>query len=631
MPSATAIASGIQAATSVTQAADNSIVAEALGRLAQDLKKSLHSGAAISSTECSTIVEALRRIQGTGNADLRIGCFIDLAQCLYLMGAPFLAIEPAKQAGELASLSGLKTLERKSLTALGIMFADTGNISEAIECYARTLEIVQQLSDRDGECVVWINIGVALLYAAQYRDAIDCFERVLAIAGESPNFQASRLSALSNIALASLHLEDFARGLRAAESALKEIQEPRNAKEMLSRVLLENNYARLLLEVNNIERAVERCAIAKRYAAASHSARAEVATAIAEGLCEVHAGKADVGVSRLTATLEKARLLRAMLRDTLAALVKSFEFLGQPERALVYLREMMEATRQVQQDNALKHVKLHLDQVGMNLAEAKSDSVALERREAALRGKVAEQELFRSRIEMLERLAVTAELRDDSTGEHSYRVGKLSALLAMEYGCDEGTSFMIELAARLHDIGKIGVPDAILLKPDKLNDAERLVMRSHTTVGAELLSKSNIPHMQMAEEIARYHHEWWDGSGYPGNLSGSAIPLASRIAALADVFDALTHKRPYKEAWPLDRAIDEIARLKGHQFDPQLTDYFLVLVEKLRSKHPDLDAYLGQAALASPFLQARSKIWDTLRRSKEPDGSGSNSRLDLQR
>jgi len=631
MPVPSAIASRILAATSLSQSAENPAVVEALGKLAADLKNRLHSGATISSAECSAIVEALRRLQGTENAELRIGCLIDLAQCLYLMGAPFLAIDPARQARELAILSGIGPLQRKALSALGIMFADTGNISEAIECYAHALEVVQQLSDRDAECGVWINIGVALLYAAQYRDAIDCFERVLSIAGDDPAFQTPRLSALSNIALASLHLEDFARGLRAAEAALKEIREPRNAKEMLSRVLLENNYARLLLEVNSIERAVERCAIAKRYAAESHSARAEVAAAIAEGLCEVHAGKADVGISRLTATLEKARLLRAMLRDTLAALVKSFEFLGQPQRALVYLREMMEATRQVQQDNALKHVKLHLDQVGMDLVEAKSDSVALARREAALRGKVAEQELFRSRIEMLERLAVTAELRDDSTGEHSYRVGKLSALLAVEYGCDEGTSFMIELAARLHDIGKIGVPDAILLKPDKLNDAERLVMRSHTTVGAELLSKSNIPHMQMAEEIARYHHEWWDGSGYPGNLSGTAIPLASRIAALADVFDALTHKRPYKEAWPLERAIDEIARLKGRQFDPQLTDYFLVLIEKLRAKHKDLDAFLGQAALDSPFLQARSKIWDTLRKSKEPDGSGANSRLDLQR
>jgi len=631
MPAHSSIASGIKAAAAQSDAPDNPIVVEALRRLAEDLKKSLHSGANIGSAESSTIIEALRCLQGTANAELRIGCLIDLAQCLYLMGAPFLAIDPAKQARQLATASRMTTLERRALTALGIILADTGNISEAIECHARALEIVQQLSDKDGECVVWINIGAALLYAAQYRDAIDCFERGLAIAGNDNKLHALRLTALSNIALASLHLEDFARGLRAAETALREVHEPKNAKEMLSRVLLENNYTRLLLEVNNIERAVERSAIAKRFASESHSARAEISAAIAEGLCEVHAGKADVGVSRLTATLEKARLLRAMLRDNLAALVKSFELLGQPQRALVYLREMMEATRQVQQDNALKHVKLHLDWLGMDLAGAKTDVVALERREAALRGKVAEQELFRSRIEMLERLAVTAELRDDSTGEHSYRVGKLSALLAIEYGCDEGTSYMIELAARLHDIGKIGVPDAILLKPDKLNDAERLVMRSHTTVGAELLSKSNIPHMQMAEEIARYHHEWWDGTGYPGNLSGSAIPLASRIAALADVFDALTHKRPYKEAWPIDHAIDEIAKLKGLQFDPQLTDYFLVMIEKLRAQHTDLDAYLGEAALASPFLQARSKIWDTLKKSKEPDGSGANSRLDLQR
>ncbi|MGH9425125.1 MAG: HD-GYP domain-containing protein, partial [Terriglobia bacterium] len=224
-----------------------------------------------------------------------------------------------------------------------------------------------------------------------------------------------------------------------------------------------------------------------------------------------------------------------------------------------------------------------------------------------------------------------AELRDDSTGEHSYRVGRLSGLIAKEFGCDVDTCYMIELAARLHDIGKIGVPDAILLKPDKLNEAERQIMRTHTTVGAELLSKSNIPHMQMAEEIARAHHEWWDGSGYPGNSSGNAIPLAARITAIADVYDALTHKRPYKHAWPIEAALSEIALLKGRQFDPELTDHFLVLLANLRKEHADLDSFLGQAAQSSPFLQARSRIWDTLRRSKASDGSGSDSRLDLQR
>ena len=200
-------------------------------------------------------------------------------------------------------------------------------------------------------------------------------ERALAFEGGDPVLHALRINALSNIALASLHLEDYARGLRAAETALKEIQEPRSAKEMVSRAFLETNYARLLLEVNHVGKAIERCAITKRFAAQSHSARAEIATAIAEGLCEVHAGKADVSISGLTATLEKARLLRPMLRDTLAALVKSFEFLGEPQRAPVYLREIMKAARQVQQENALKHLNLHLDQIGVALGEAKSGSV----------------------------------------------------------------------------------------------------------------------------------------------------------------------------------------------------------------------------------------------------------------
>lgn len=137
--------------------------------------------------------------------------------------------------------------------------------------------------------------------------------------------------------------------------------------------------------------------------------------------------------------------------------------------------------------------------------------------------------------------------------------------------------------------------------------------------------------MQMAEEIARYHHEWWNGLGYPGNVSGLGIPLSARITALADVFDALTHKRPYKEPWPIEMALEEIARLKSVQFDPQLTDVFLVLIAKLRQRHADLDGFLGKAALASPFLQARSRIWDTLRKSKDANATGSGSRLDLQR
>ena len=601
-----------------------------LSRVALEVNAQYQSGAASSAEFMREAIATLRALTGVAYADLRINALIDAAHFLYLIGQSFDAIDPANDAAELALLSNDRPLRRKALTLVGMVYADTGNISRAIECYAEALDLSHSLADIEAECAVWINLGVALLYSAQYRDAIACLEHVIQLAGNKPTCQRFRNVAFSNIALCCLHLEDFARGLKAAEICVRESGEPHSAAELVSRVLREGYYTRLLLEINSIEKAGERCEIARRYAAKSRSARAEIAAATAEGLYEVHAGRVDVGISRLMNALEKARLMRSALRDVLAALVKAYEIIGQPERALVYLREMMEALRQTQQANALKHVAMHLEELDQDAGNRQAQITShLQRQEAALKGKIAQQELFKSQIEMLERLAVTAELRDDSTGEHSYRVGKLAALLAQEFGCDEDTCFMVELAARLHDIGKIGVPDAILLKPDKLNNAERQIMRTHTTVGAELLSKSNIPHMQMAEEIARYHHEWWDGSGYPGNLSGSAIPLAARITALADVFDALTHERPYKKAWPIDAALDEIARLKGRQFDPQLNDLFIVLIGRLRHDYIDLDSFLGQAAHGSPFLQARSRIWNVLHRSH--DGPERDGRLDLQR
>jgi len=563
----------------------------------------------------TSVVRALRLLKGVSHADLRINCLTDIANYFYLIGQPFSGIEPAMDAVQLATRADHKVLLRKALSILGVMYGDSGNGSRAVECYAQALDVARQLRDRLAEARVWVNLGIALLYLGQFTDALACFERAIDLAGDAPAAADFRSLVYSNIAFCCLHSEDFKKGLAAAQRSIAESSEPHSAAELVSRVMKETYYARLLLEINEVDAAGEHCALARRYAARSKSARAEIAAAISDGLYEVHSGRADVGISRLTQTLERARVLRSMLRDCLAALVKSYELVGQPQRALVYLQEMIEAQKQMQQENAWKHTRLHLEHLGSE--EEPPMAARLRRHEDALRGKVAEQELFKSRIEMLERLAVTAELRDDASGQHSYRVGKLASLLAQEFGCDEDTCYMIELAARLHDIGKVGVPDAILLKANKLNDAERQVMRTHTTVGAELLSKSNIPHMQMAEEIARHHHEWWDGSGYPRNLSGNGIPLAARITALADVFDALTHHRPYKVAWPVDAALDEIAQLKGSQFDPQLTDHFIVLIGRLKRDYADFDGFLSQAAHSSPFLQARTRIWEALHKPAE--------------
>ena len=554
------------------------------------------------------------------------------AQFAYVSGQPFSGLEHASLAVECARRMNDAASLRKALTFHGILLADTGNIATAVECYAEALEIAERLHEVQVEAPVWLNLGTALSYAGQLSEAVACFERVVDLADHDPALAGRKPLALANIANICLYLQDYAKGLRSIKAAIESAGEPKSATERMNRAIAECSYTRLLLEVDNFERAKERCELAKRYAHESKSERAELQAALAEGVCEVHAGLNDVGLSRLSQALDRARVLKSELRYALLAMVKAQEVAGKPDVALVYLRELMMHTKKTQQENALRHHRLHLE----NLARQQqaSEEVVMERHEQSLRGKLAEQvaqqELMRSRIEMLERLAVTAELRDDSTGEHSYRVGRLSSLLGQEYGCDEQTCFMLDLAARLHDIGKIGIPDGILLKPDRLTEAEREIMKTHTTVGAELLAQSEMPHMQMAEDIARFHHEWWDGSGYPNGIGGAAIPMAARITALADVFDALTHRRPYKEPWPVARALDEIAYLKGHQFDPELTDLFLALVRRLQREVGDLDEHLGQAARLSPFIRAREKIATTLRRSGGRD-AGYRTRLDAQR
>jgi putative two-component system response regulator len=214
-----------------------------------------------------------------------------------------------------------------------------------------------------------------------------------------------------------------------------------------------------------------------------------------------------------------------------------------------------------------------------NLLEMRSAQLALRRHNEQLDEIVHDRtrELQQARLETLERLALAAEFRDDDTHEHAQRVGRTAALLAEKIGWHPLDIERLRRAAPLHDIGKIGIPDAVLLKPGRLTHEEFELIKRHTSVGAQILSGSDSDILRLAEEIALSHHERWDGTGYPAGLSGEHIPLAGRLVALADVFDALTHNRPYKQAWPLARALDEIAALAGKQFDPHLTDLFATL------------------------------------------------------
>jgi putative two-component system response regulator len=235
-----------------------------------------------------------------------------------------------------------------------------------------------------------------------------------------------------------------------------------------------------------------------------------------------------------------------------------------------------------------------------NMLEVRLSWVALRDQNAILEEKVRERtrELSETRLEIIHRLGLAAEFRDQGTGMHLLRISQFSHCLARAAGLSSEMCDLVLSASPMHDIGKIGIPDRILFKPGKLDSEEWAIMRTHTTIGAELLSGHDSALMRTAAQIALTHHERWDGSGYPHGLKGEEIPLEGRIVSLCDVFDALISKRPYKEKWSVDEAVKEVEAGAGADFEPALVACFSEalpeicgIIEQLESRGPAAHVY----------------------------------------
>ena len=197
------------------------------------------------------------------------------------------------------------------------------------------------------------------------------------------------------------------------------------------------------------------------------------------------------------------------------------------------------------------------------------------------------KEIRDTRLDVIQRLAIAAELRDAGTGKHIYRMSRYCQLLALAIGFSKEQGELLLTTSPLHDIGKIAVPDSILLKPGGLTPEEFEVIKTHTTLGAKMLSGSDSVFLKMAETIALTHHEKWDGRGYPFGIQGTDIPLIGRICAVADVFDALSSARPYKQAWTFEETMEELRKLKGTHFEPKLVDAFLDVAKDVKAVYEE--------------------------------------------
>lgn len=235
----------------------------------------------------------------------------------------------------------------------------------------------------------------------------------------------------------------------------------------------------------------------------------------------------------------------------------------------------------------LKRIEIQLENWQMKMM--------LKEQNRLLEQKVQErtQALEDAHHEIIYRLGRASEYRDNETGNHVKRVSYFSELIALEAGLDKKEAHMIRIASPMHDVGKIGISDTIMMKPGKLTDEEYLEMQRHVEIGGEILEGHDSNVLKTAYEIALTHHEKFDGKGYPKGLSGKDIPISGRIVAIADVFDALTSERPYKEAWPIEKAVHLIKSEKNKHFDPELVDCFLVVLPeiiKIKEKYSDKES-----------------------------------------
>jgi putative two-component system response regulator len=578
--------------------------------LEREIKTKLASPSADTSAFLNDALKRLRVIPFNVDPKRRINCLIDIAFHFYHVGQnTFSGVEPAALAVMLARDQGDRSLLRKALTTQSIVLCATNNPGDAITVLSEALEIAEELDDSVGRVAVWNNLGGAFYEAALYADAKDCYQRATRLATAAPALRAFKAVALANVALCCLHMEESEEGLTSIREALALKHAPDTPAEMLTRVFAEGTHTRLLLALGRVADAAERAQIAKELAEKAKSVRADISASCSEGLVEVYSGRCDVGLSRGMAALEKARAVKPSLRETLLALVQAHEKAGRPERALAIHRELTLHIRKAQHDSIVRHQELHLQQIE---AIAQFPEHLLELKEAELSDKIAAQTVGAKQGDLLEQMALTAEMRDDPTGEHCYRVAKLASLLAKALGQSDDACETIDLSARLHDIGKVGIPDSLMQKPQPLSEGERQILQTHAATGADLLSKTKVSYSELAADIARHHHERWDGNGYPEGISGSAIPLPARIVCLCDSYDALTHEKAYRRAFSSDEAISEILRLRELQFDPHLVDLFVPMIMSLRGEHDDLDEFLGAAARETALNAARQKIAESL-------------------
>jgi HD-GYP domain-containing protein (c-di-GMP phosphodiesterase class II) len=506
-----------------------------------------------------------------------------LASVTFQLGQLDEAFGLALEARDLARRCAAPVVEVWALNLVGIVHHQAGNYSQALESLLQALEIYRSTDDL-ADLGNLLNTIAAVHHSLRDTDrAIVTYEAALEANRKSPRRGFDAIT-LANMAKVRSERQENLLAVSLGEAALEIARDhlPEHVAEILANLAEAYAELQLLSQANAcLDEADESL---NRVAAqlTRTPPTALVAVQIARGRVCIATGDNGDAITNLQKAVAVAQQndfsdMELVAHGLLAEVLKS---LGRYEEALLHREACTRIHEQI--FNRDTDLRIKTLQISHDTLAARDQAELLRVRTTELEELVTArtQDLEEQHYEAFDRLATIAEYRDPDSGEHSLRVGELAAELALQLGEDLSWAEELRLAGRLHDVGKVGVPDSILQKPGALTDAEFEIMKTHTTVGATVFAGSNSTLIQLAAQVALSHHERWDGSGYPSGAAGEAIPLSGRIVAVADVYDALVTAHRYKHAWTSHEAVGHIIAGKGTQFEPRIVDALVEVIAR---------------------------------------------------
>jgi putative two-component system response regulator len=515
------------------------------------------------------VVGSLAETERSPQVARTVEAALSLCRALYQHARSAEALTLARAALDLSKRVDDPTLTRRAATACGVLSADTVDLVAAIEYHVLALRVALAANDRVEASRAWNCIGLAIGISGHYELAGRCYRRCLELVADEPGPVHSRYAAYTNLSITLHRIGSPHEGLPFALKALAEETDAFREQDLSAALLLRRNLVTLYIACGQVADAEPHVAECAALAARIRNPRAQIAMATTRATYELAVGQTDVALTRLEQALARAREGPAALRDTLTSVIRAEEAAGNVERALLRLNELSEHIYRFAIESAREHVEL-ASLPSATGTRAEREQMQARARLAAKTPPPAVPDTWPA----LDRLAVSAVLRMDPTGWHGKRVGALVKALAIASGLDPLQALEMGLAAELHDIGMMSVPEGVLRKRGALNDAERAIMRRHIDAGGEILRDDRHPRVFLAREIARYHHARWDGEGYPEAVAGKRIPVPARICAVADAYDAMVCGLGARGARPMDEALGELRAQAGRQFDPELVECF---------------------------------------------------------